>query len=350
MTGVQTCALPISIFMPERFIREDPDSYFKLLEYSVENNKYLINKMVKENPDLVNKLYTLDSKKFLQVCQTGIDNHDDFDFYWLARLAEDNNNIALLSDLLTLKNMSYNDRMRILLCFPVDTEVDKDILLSFISDPRASSSDIDYISNVLIRHLPELAEAIKDRPKLLYKSILNQLKNVTSTEELDDLIEIIWKLSNENIIFQKSLYTKILKNEYIDSNSIPSVLYSTRDTKYISNYIKTVNDLKILFDILSILRRREFPDYEILKKTIYNKVDELIDTIETVQDQIKVINGCLDPKIISKLINTTSVRDGLISDIVENVLNGFYHNDGLLELSETLVTYLPKSEIGRAHV
>mgnify|MGYP003342513225 CR=1 FL=1 len=64
----------------------------------------------------------------------------------------------------------------------------------------------------------------------------------------------------------------LLKNEYIDSNSIPSVLYSTRDTKYISNYIKTVNDLKILFDILSILRRREFPDYEILKKTIYNKV------------------------------------------------------------------------------
>ena len=331
-------------YIPIDFIEQDPNAYFDLLDYSALKRPNIFNEMARYNLVLSDMLYTLDSKRFLQSCQQAINKSEEDDLANpLFYLANNSDNTQLLGDLLTLKNLkSHTTNMILDHLIESDVEIDKDILISLINNPRTEPEIIEKVTNYAINSdIPEIEEVLEKRTHIISKSIMNDLDNVSSTKELKYIVNDLTKLSHQVIFLDHSIYAKVLNNEYIDDDMIIETLKAVGDSSFIRKYVNT-NEFSIqsLGDI-----SYEFGDEPELSKIIDKKWYKMVDNVHDEYEAGYLSKNCYNPKIITKLIlNNNKLFGSILWNALEKIAHNEYSYDGLLELGETMITYISNQD------
>jgi hypothetical protein len=336
------------LYFPEEFINEDINQYFKLVIEMSKNDSMIVDSLYRHNDELVKKLYATDSKKFLSMCQYVINHVSDDYERPLRGITASLTDVQMLSDLAKLKKLpSYAITNILEGLLNSREEIDTDVLLSIISNPRTDTSDlrqiIEYASNT---NNKELQLALDSREDLITDSVIESINEVNSENDLRKIIDEIEQLSRADIYLPLHVYTEILNNQYINNEFTFSILKQVNDNDFVADYIKKSN---IDFNVLEMLSNHFYDTQEVLGAIESNwmRIAEEIDQ----PDQIwRLTFHCYYPKVIMKLLKNNNVQltqQDSINNIINKIRYNEYTGDGTVELAIALLPILDRYSIGQ---
>jgi len=308
---------------PPEFINQDIDLYFDLVAKCANRDSRIVDLLFRHEPELLKRLYTTDSKKFLSVCQSVVKQASEYDFP-LHELSSSITDIQMLSDLAKLRNLPSTVISNL-----VDgllgsrEEIDTDVLISLVSNTRIKPYDIkSIVEYASANENKELMMALDNRGDIIAKSIIESINEVSSNSDLQKIVAELEELSELDISLPHSVYNSVLSNTHINNGLLQKMLINVVDATFVADYISKHTSLSPqLLSELSI----QFYDDQTILFNIEKSWFRMVETINTKTEAWHFTSHCKNAKAVAKFIDNPIIHSD--SDITTNIIDNIKHNE-----------------------
>ena len=329
---------------PDDLIDDNIDSYYDILKDAAESTSSILDQMYRRKPKLVEKLRVMDKKKFLDICETVLKK--SYYVLPLEHIMEDTQNIELLSDLAQLKNLTSRHILLLVakLISAAEHDTATDIIDALVSILRNSAtlatSVIDITEYAEKIKNTELLKVIKNRKNIIEESMLELIKQAMSENEIYKIMNNILELENNGITVSDQIRVALLKNRFLSSDEVVSVLENIDDEKIIISYITDqLRSTRLLADI-----EDKFWGKPTIMKAINKKWLSLVQSMDSMFDYEALTEQCTNKKAIIALLNK---GENIGTYATQNIANKLrvhdYIDTDALEIAINLLPHLTSS-------
>jgi hypothetical protein len=320
----------ISTF-PPRFIDEAPNEFFELLK-----------EIYKTTPGVIGflpeGLYENHRTELLRFYHMVVDNYND----GLRHVIKGSTDIQELYDIIKFKvgtgTLNTITRKLIRMADPRDELVDNDAFLTILSNPNCDADTMNRIfeyANDEYQHgdSMDFYNKLDDKMREIIKNITNDIKNVSNSDELMDVVNVVNRLNSMYTIDPK-IYHLIATNEHATDTIIIKILKDA-DSDVIFEIIKNDSIPNIILsDIESYTNLNDDIVWEAVHNLWVKRVKE-----ERI-DISQVAESCKDLSVINRLLKSNQMKGSDAAGVIVKILKGDYSDYGKNDEDECLYTIL----------